>query len=534
MLKWFKVVGTLLVALTIGACAKLPESDDASQDIFSYCLKIYQNKQSHATDQELQEAISYCLEVKRHHDRIVALQEGGSLVSNLDQEIPFEFHQVHPLFVEFFDTLGGEKTLGPAISPLFQSGELMLQYTRNGLMEYEPGTTRSNRYRLAPIGLEIVAKDPPVPEPALPGVLYINGQVVYHEFLDLYERLGGARVVGLPLTGVRHNPERNRIEQYFENLGFYRMDFDPPGSASLLNYGEFSCDLNCRAQPLQANIISPEAQLPEPFATTVATLGISFLGRNLTPMYTAPDGSQQVIFDNLVLAINESDENKVKPRPIISMLDIDPHPPTRCSDDPLMICVLVDNEYGYNVPQIFAEYLEQYGWISFSGQPITSVFPLEDGSYRQCFTNLCIDFHTNIGEDNPIRLAPMGRDYLQRYYTLEEPEGFISTQTLEDVRIEVWESDTYIPNDESQEINVAIFENNRPLINREPVLIVTMPDSSQRVYHFHPTDENGMTSYILPPIEAPNGTLIAYQVCLSSVTEVELCITDHFLIWNYP
>jgi hypothetical protein len=533
-LKWINVIGLLVVAIAISACTKIPESENNPQDLFSYCLKIYQNEDSKATDKEIQEAISYCLEVKRLHDQVEASKEGGSLATNLDQDILDRVYEVHPLFTEFYDTLGGEGLLGPAISPLFQSSEVMRQYVLAGLMEYEPGATKSNRYRLASLGVEIGIDEPPVPEPALPGVRFIDGQIVYHEFLSLYEKLGGARIVGRPLSGVRYNPEKYRIEQYFENLGFFRRDIDDPGTAQLLNYGSFACDHNCRAQPVQANILSPEARLPEPFASTVAKLGISFLGRNLTPPYTALDGSQQVIFDNLVLAVDPNDPQQVEPQPIVQMVGIDPHSPSNCSDDPLMSCFLVDGAKGYNIPRFFVDYLERYGWISFSGLPITSVFPVENGSYRQCFTNLCIDFDTSANEDNRIRLAPIGREYLQRYYTLEQPESFISTQNLEHVRIEVWESSTYIGSNDSQGINAAIFEGSIPLADREPALIVTMPDSSQRVYHFPPTNQSGMTYLSLPPIQAPNGTLVAYQVCLSSLTGVEFCVSDHFLIWNYP
>ena len=534
-LKAIKVIGLIVLAIAVSACAKAPEVANTSKDLFSYCLRIQQDHQEDGvSEQEWQAAISYCLEVKKLQEESEIILDGGGFEGDLDQESMFEVYDVHPLFAEFYDSLGGDKILGPAITPLFQSGELMRQYLRSGLMEFKYSATMSNRYRMVPLGLEMEVQEPPVPEPAIPGVRYVGGQVIYHEFLPLYERLGGSKIVGKPLTGVRHNPEKNRIEQYFENLGFFRLDFDEPGAARLLSYGSFVCGKSCNVQPPPANILSPEARLPDPFASTVANLGISFLGRNLTPAYIAPDGNEQVIFDNVVLAIDPDDPQQVRPQPIVQLLGIEPHPPFRCTEDPLMACYLVEEELGYNVPRVFVEYLDRYEWISLSGPPITGIYSIENGVFRQCFTNLCIDLEISELEGNRIALAPMGREYLQRFYTLEEPEGFIATQTLENVRIEVWESETYIPTDKPQQINVAIFEGSTPLANREPVLTVTMPDTRQRVYHFPPTSENGMSHITLLPIQAPNGTLIAYQVCLSSITGVQLCLTDHFLIWNYP
>jgi hypothetical protein len=534
LLKSNLIIGFMVLVIFISACTRIPESSDNSRDLFTYCLRIFQNGEGSSTDQELQEAISYCLEIKKRQDLKGITYEGGGITGNLHRDLLYEIHELHHLFSEFYETLGGEKLLGPAISPLFSRGEIMYQFVRAGLLEYEPGATKSDRYRLSPLGLEIGIIDPPKAEPEIPGVRFVAGHSIFHEFLPLYERLGGARIVGKPLTGIRHNVELNRIEQYFENLGFFRMDYEDLGTVQLLYYGTYACDQACRSKPPQANILSPEAQLPEPFASSVAKMGISFLGRNHTPQYTAPDGNLQVIFDNLVLMVDPDDNQNVKPRPIIHMLDIQPHNPIKCTNDPLVTCYRIDGDLGYNIPWIFVEFLEKYGGISFSGPPITSVDALENGLFRQCFTNLCIDFDLNAEENYRVRLAPMGREYLQRYFTLDKPEGFLSTQTLEQVRIEVWESGTYISKDESQQINAGVFEGSTPLVNREPILIVSMPDGSQRLYNFPPTNERGITQLTLPPIQAPNGTLIAYQVCLSSVTGAELCVTDHFLIWNYP
>ncbi len=59
-----------------------------------------------------------------------------------------------------------------------------------------------------------------------------------------------------------------------------------------------------------------------------------------------------------------------------------------------------------------------------------------------------------------------------------------------------------------------------------------MPDGSQKPYVMPPTGADGQTHLSLPPAQAQNGTLIPYQVCLTSNIEKRVCVKDNYLIWN--
>ena len=96
----------------------------------------------------------------------------------------------------------------------------------------------------------------------------------------------------------------------------------------------------------------------------------------------------------------------------------------------------------------------------------------------------------------------------------------------------MWEKNTFVSSNESQEIHVALYENGKSLENYEPILVVTMLDGSQRKANFQPSDKNGRTSIQLSPIEAPNGTLIAYQICIIGLAGEQRCVGDNYLIWN--
>lgn len=523
---WF--VALAGIALLVSACGLASASSFPARDLVSYCIRFTRPLEDSRLPLR-EETVSYCFLFT------MAREEGAASLRSASNERPRsgvaigEVFPVDPLFEEFYAYFGGMKTLGPAITPLTEADGKMRQYVQAGLMEYDGQAVQNDRFRLAPLGAGFGLKENGI-KVSEGGDRVVAGYSIHPEFLAMYEQMGGARFVGRPLTGPRHNADMERIEQYFENLGFYRSDYDPPDTVRLLAYGAFACDQRCRYQAPSASILGLEAALPEPFASRVAQLGAALLGRTLTPVYQAPDGQPEVIFENLVLTAGPEG---VAARPIVELVGIKRRPAVPCAEDALMSCYLLEIDKGHNVPRIFTEFLAQYGWLEFSGLPITEVFSEKEGIFRQCFDNLCVDFDVNAGEEQPLRLAPLGVAYMQEYYAQPEPESFINSQSLENVRIEVWEAETYIATDQAQEINVAIFQNNVPLANREPVITVTMPDNSQEVHPFPPTGENGKTSLTLPAIQAPSGTLIAYQVCLPGLQESQ-CVTDHYLIWNYP
>src|SRR3990170_2189481 len=152
----------------------------------------------------------------RFRTRTADQKEISSPIDSIRDTFP-----VDPMFIEFFYFLGGEELLGPAITPLLESGNLRTQYFESSLLVYDPQSPQGETFRLESLGLMFGVAEPAIPKPNRLDAVYINGHVIYEKFLPLYRKLGGARFVGRPLTEVRYNLENRRIEQYFENLGFY-------------------------------------------------------------------------------------------------------------------------------------------------------------------------------------------------------------------------------------------------------------------------------------------------------------------------
>jgi hypothetical protein len=452
----------------------------------------------------------------------------STLDQNNERGMKLGTYPVDLLFTDFYQALGGESILGPAISIATTSEGVTRQYAEAGLMVYDPLAPRSSRFALAPLGIglgitqgELLGKD-------YQSGRIINGHLIIADFLAEYERLGGARFVGRPISEAYYNEEKNRIEQYFENLGFYKHSMST--EIHLMPYGAYACDRNCRELKQSAGIPALQTVLPDPFIKKALELGLPFVGKPLTGVHLATDGKQEVIFENLVLVADLESPQEVRMRPIAERLGNHAEKPSQSEESPLNVFYEIEAGLGFEVPIYFVEYLEQFGGMRVAGSPISEVFSPAQGIYWQCFTNLCLQFNLKAEGEQRLRPVPLGAKYKAEDY--EAITDYDSCQNLDGLNIKVWEKETYVSSKEYQEIHVALYENNKPLKNYEPILVVTMPDGSQRRAYFQPSDSNGRTSIRLAPIEAPNGTLIAYKICLFGLEEESQCVGDNYLIWT--
>jgi len=437
-------------------------------------------------------------------------------------------YPVDPLFTDFYLAMGGEDTLGPAISPARYFDSYTGQYTESSLMVYDPTQSMSTRFKLAPLGVDLGVKEGNQIGRVNAAGRIINGYFVGAEFLEVYEDLGGARFVGRPISEAIYNSDKQRLEQYFENLGFYQLSGQT--KIHLLPYGAYSCNRNCRQPETIAAIPSRQPILPDSFLRKTLEIGLPFVGKPLTGLHIAADGKQEVVFENLVLVADPESPELVDVRSITESVGKQSQNLTIPQTSALNVFVEIENGLGFNVPVYFVEYLESFGGMGIAGQPISEVFSPEPGLYVQCFTNLCLQFNLNAEGDQRLSPLPLGDEYKQREYELAR--DFYASQQLGTIEIKVWEDKTFVASSDYQEIHVAIFEEGKPLQNFEPLLIATMPDGSQRKAYLQPSDEYGRSSIKLAPIDAPNGSLIAYRVCLFGIDESQICVGDNYLIWD--
>ena len=513
-----------------------------------------------------------------------------------------EAYSVDPTFQSFYDSLGGSGRLGPAISPLIESGNIKSQYLESSLMVYDPSAALSDRYRLEALGVMLGISEPPIQDPGRPGEIFVNGHVIFPDFVPFYIGIGGARIVGRPLTEARHNPEQQRIEQYFENLVLYRFVWDSPDTVMLLAYGAYACDRRCRTQSQANNMPRLQGSLPEPFASEASRLGLQTTGLTLSKPYRASDGKIEVIFENLVMTIEAAKETHetsgmtlrlwvpqvfyrgpapaeapqyrvvgqlwlplvvqinsnepsvaiiravealwiplvqhgllprqehIRLRPIVELIGIERGSPVPKQDNPLMVFYPVEGNLGYHVPAFFDTFVKQIGGFEMTGRPIMEVQPLEEGKFRQCFTNICLNFNTQAAEDEKLTLEDIGSEYKKRFYPSKDTSP--KSKVLDGLRMKVREIPPFDFLEEGPEIQVTLSQDNQPLAGRELTLALTLPDGSRQIYALTPTDELGQTSQLLPIIEAPFGFLVLYEVCYPDAPDPGLCLDDNYMIFK--
>jgi hypothetical protein len=231
-----------------------------------------------------------------------------------------------------------------------------------------------------------------------------------------------------------------------------------------------------------------------------------------------------IVFDEIEIYTN------VKLRPIVEMIGIKRRPLVKDSGNPLMVFYPIDKDRGHNIPMYFDEYIQKLGGVDVIGNPISEVYSIGGGIFRQCFENICLDFDPNAPDGEQLNLAALGRTYKTQFF--DDEESSIQMHSQDDIQMQVWESNTYVSSGEAQEIHIIITEKGEPVPVLEPLITITLPDNSHIEYRFPPTDIDGWASVMIPPIPAPMGTLIAYEVCLPETEDDSMCVSDNYLIWD--
>lgn len=419
------------------------------------------------------------------------------------------YFEVDHRFLEMYTALGGKEMFGPAISPKFTHQESEYQYTAAALFVFNPQLSVENQVSLTPIGLELDFAENNIPEE--------KSLKVYPGFLDLYASLGGVRTVGLPITNVQYNHEKMRIEQYFENLGFYQADTDPPEKIHLLHYGAWMCSVRCNFSSMENSLVSRYQSKIEPFINAINNIDPVLLGRPITNPYIAPDGRIQQIFHNVVLFSSPYDDSKFELRPVPAMLGI----PTNPNEE-------------YPIPDHFQLFIETTIGFELVGPAVTAYSQQSQNVFRQCFEKLCLNYFPGNFPAEQISPVPLGYLYRQKYFRESEAHIPDPQPEIQDYTINVWEDAPIAQPNSTQTIGVSIYRDGSPVSNLQAFLLLKLPENIKIRYSFPKTGENGTSTLSLNPIDAPHGTVIAYDVCVGSQGETSNCTNESYLIWGNP
>ncbi|MBI3159572.1 MAG: hypothetical protein HYZ26_08255 [Chloroflexi bacterium] len=430
---------------------------------------------------------------------------------------------VAPAFREFYALRGGAAFLGPAISEEFEHDGLTLQYVQSGLMSFDPTRAGGERYGFAPLGKKLGYYEPPNNPNPQSGV-HIGDYPSDAAIKLLYQALGGERYVGQPLTNLRINPRHNRLEQHFENMGLARPLDDPNAPAYLLAYGVYDCRVTCRYTPPTSTLIDFPSILPEAFQGPVERLGSDLFGEVLAGPYDLPEGGQEVVFRNLVLYTDPDLPGRAFARPIVEMVGVQSGDMAPRLESPYIVFFPLQENRGHNIPLFFYEYVTAHGGLDVFGFPITEMQLVEAGVYRQCFTNLCLDYYeTALPQIQP---SPLGQEYKNRFVSADAGAGALNRLTLN-----AWEQRSPLTSRESQTIHLVLLADGAPAAGLEARLTVYLPDGSVAHYGFPATDGDGRASLTIPAVDAPNGAWVYFDVCVDEPGG-EQCVSAEYLIWG--
>ena len=451
---------------------------------------------------------------------------------------------LNPVYRDFFISLGDERILGNVISDPFEFGSMNAQFLEKGLLIFDPKANDGEPVKLWPIGNSMQIQEKPVDPPATlpPGSLYLNGHIIPKEFASFYEQLGGCAKIGLPITEVHFNPVYQRYEQYFEKIGFYRLKSDPLEAINLLGLGIWMCGEQCR--PINEKYSKVDVKLisNEEFKKFILDHGIDFTGYPLDefPADESSGYTSQAILRNIVLEIDAGEPMKVRVLPLAELFGIPPDPLTKPDMSSDMVFVPIENDQlGFNIPKEIYDYINLHGGFDISGMPV-SRFKDYGILKRQCFTNMCILYDPS-AENQQIYPEALGYPYRRIYHrdnrkiNIQPDEKYndtMDTFMINGSSIRIWEEYPSLPQDRIQVIHLeAIDEQNIPIKGIQAEITLQIPDQGEIVLSLLETGYEGKTQVSLPVLNVPKGTIIPYQVCITSQNKRE-CFDTEFVIWD--
>jgi hypothetical protein len=449
--------------------------------------------------------------------------------------------QVNPSFREFYQTLGGQETLGPAISESFTRDSYECQYTTNVMMCLNPLISDGTRFFLYPLGNQMGFTNVTGQTSLESGSQVVNGITIYDAFLPLYNQLSGEKYVGKPITEARLNYSQKRVEQFFENMGFYSKFSDNDKKVYLLAYGVYACHSDCKytASVDSAVSINSNPADSQPLLDGLSRMGdTSVIGQPLTQPYIAPDGMEEQVYTNAIVYASPNDLKHAALRPLAKLLNITSGTPGPQKYDSSngVVFYATDGSNGFHVPLDFDKFIANHGGLDISGNPIMEVYQYDETTFRQCFENYCLDYHSDQPDGQRVQMSPLGTQYAGQIAVSSEttvPETFSITPQTVTLQATVQYQQIPANADQKMDIQIVRNDNQQPITGVTADLTITLPDQSVYSATFPQTGLDGRASMIISAMNnLSNGQILVYQVCLNQNVGEPVCTNGSYLIWG--
>lgn len=367
---------------------------------------------------------------------------------------------------------------------------------------------------------------PIAPTPQIADQVFIDGYPVPLHVFEFYADVG-PEVTGRAITEYRYNEQRDRYEMLFENMGIFVEVDDPQQEVQIIPLGIVQFGPMPTPDPDAVPFIPSIIRL---FDLHTAQVNADFRGEVLDPLNQDGDGNPIRIFENMVMKVELSDPTTLLWERLPEALGVEVQAPVARQEDPRFNFYASGDSpnLGHNIPRDFIDFISENAGLPISGNPITEIFYADNTNsvIRQCFEYMCLDY--NLLEKS-VAPAPLGVEFYKRL--IQEQEAISDPMAI---NMLVWEAATSIPLDQTQTIFAYISQGNQPVINVRPVLEIAAPNGQRLLYHMPPTDQTGISSIEILPIQASNGAIIPYEICLLYRDATRFCVTSQYLIWDVP
>jgi hypothetical protein len=453
-------------------------------------------------------------------------------------------YEINPLFTPLLERLQG-LPVSEAITPIKDIEGVTYQILMHYVVGFDPGRPVAQQLFIYPIGQQWKL-DPlpssliPVDQAERPDALFINGIRVWDSLIVYFDDGNyGEDLIGAPVTPFVYNQEKDRYEQYFEKMGFFQLRGDPSQTIYLMPYGAwwYSDDsLTAKAKvavdnlPTALSLPLAEKNLLE-FANR---LGLDFTGQPITGAYVAEDGLFEMVFENIVMVLDPSSPNLPRLRNTAVLLGTQPQELQPRSETPGITFFQRDGNLGYNVFTVFYEYVRLHNDLEFSGAPISHSYMVES-YYLQCFENYCLELHEDPSSPGNYKISvlALGRRYLDEIRRPKiTPTPTVQPMPSGKIRIWPWVNSADVTQSQVPEIGAAVFDKGIPMADMEIYVTVYLPNGEERVYMMPKTDVNGMTRVSLDDLNAENGSILSYDVCLTGFFPTDVCTSSGFYFWT--
>lgn len=198
----------------------------------------------------------------------------------------------------------------------------------------------------------------------------------------------------------------------------------------------------------------------------------------------------------------------------------------------------------------FIDLYDRLGGEIFIGKPITGLVLNESKNrYEQYFENLGFYYGEETG--GVAHLLPYGAwtcgsdcrkpELLNNIpqmpsptHANDQPTVSESTSSSSELSLQVWTTYPMLAAGTPQEVGVSLQKNDQPVSGVVLELFVTQPDGNELLFLLPPTNQDGLARLEVPGVQASNGSVIPYKVCLSTEMARKYCIRDSYLIWSNP